>query len=182
MIRDQKIITIFGSSYPKPGDDEYEYAYKLGYELGKAGYSICNGGYYGIMEATAKGASDSGAHTIGVTVNIFNLTVNKFIKEESQCSTLFERIEKLISLGDGYIVLKGGTGTLLELSAVLEFINKGLMEDKPIVADHEFWNDLIELMNRRNSYENRPGIKVFLSSEIDEIIKFFNHNLKVKHE
>ena len=45
---------------------------------------------------------------------------------------------------DAFIVLPGGTGTLLELAACLEHINKGLMEPKPIVALGDFWKDALE--------------------------------------
>lgn len=170
---ERKIITIFGSSFPKPGDEEYEFAYQLGKELGKAGFDICNGGFYGTMEATAKGAFEVGAHTIGVTFNAFNLKANNFIKEEFHFTNLFDRIQKLISTGDGYIVLKGGTGTLLEYSAILELINKGLIKKKPIAAYKNFWSDLTYLMNQRNAFEGREEIKVLLSDNVQEIVSYF---------
>jgi predicted Rossmann-fold nucleotide-binding protein len=43
-------------------------------------------------------------------------------------------------------VLKGGTGTLLELAAVWEFINKGLLAEKPIVIVGGFWNGVVETL------------------------------------
>ncbi len=172
---ENKVITIFGSSFPKPGDDEYEFAYQLGKKLGEAGFAICNGGFYGIMEATAKGAKEVGANTIGVTVDLFNLKANKFIQKEIRTSNLFERIQKLISIADGFIVLKGGTGTLLEYAAILELNNKNLIERKPIAADKNFWNQLTTLMNDRNTFEKRSRIPVFLSNNVDEIVSYFKN-------
>lgn len=169
----EKIITIFGSSFPKPGDEEYEFAYQLGKKLGETGFTICNGGFYGTMEATAKGAFEVGAKTIGITVGSFDLKANEFIQKEIRCETLFERIQKLIALANGFIVLKGGTGTLLEYAAILELINKNLMEKKPIAAYKEFWFNLTNLMNDRNSYEGRTKIEVLLSKDIDEIVSYF---------
>lgn len=169
----EKIITIFGSSFPKPGDEEYEFAYQLGKKLGEAGFTICNGGFYGTMEATAKGAFEVGAKTIGITVGSFDLKANEFIQEEIRCETLFERIQKLIAFADGFMVLKGGTGTLLEYAAILELINKNLMEKKPVAADKEFWFHLTNLMNNRNFYEGRKKIEVLLSNDIDEIVTYF---------
>lgn len=177
---ERKTITIFGSSFPKPGDEEYKFAYQLGKELGKAGFNICNGGFYGTMEATAKGGFEVGAHTIGVTVNSFNLKANQFIKEEIHFVNLFDRIQKLIELGDGYIVLRGGTGTLLEYSAILELINKGLIETKPVAAYKNFWTDLTELMNQRNSFEGRKEINVLLSNDVQEIVDYFSNYFKEK--
>lgn len=173
----KKIITIFGSSFPKPGDDEYEFAYQLGKKLGKNGFTICNGGFYGTMEATAKGAREVGSHTIGITVGNFNLQANSFIKEEIRCGNLFERITKLIELGDGYIILKGGTGTLLELSAVWELANKKLIKKKPIVAYKDYWNDLVKLIDERMILEKRDKGIVFLSDNVDEICKYLIKNI-----
>jgi predicted Rossmann-fold nucleotide-binding protein len=45
------------------------------------------------------------------------------VTKEIVCDTLFERIDKLIEIGDGFVVLQGGTGTLLELAAVWEYFN-----------------------------------------------------------
>ncbi len=171
----KKIITIFGSSFPKPDDAEYIFAYELGKKLGENGFSICNGGFYGTMEAAAKGAFEARSETIGVTVDLFNLKANQFIKTEIRCSNLFERIQKLISLGDGFIILKGGTGTLLEYAAILELNNKNLIDSKPIAADKELWTQLTEQMNNRNTFEGRPELKVFLSNDIDEIVCYFKN-------
>ena len=45
-----KTVTIFGSSLPKPGEQEYDDAYKLGGILAKAGLNVCTGGNLGIMD------------------------------------------------------------------------------------------------------------------------------------
>ncbi len=173
-----KIITIFGSSFPKPGEDEYEFAHQLGKKLGENGFDICNGGFYGTMEASAKGAIESDSHTIGVTVGDFNLKANKFIREEIRCNNLFERITKLIELGDGYVILKGGTGTLLELSAVWELANKNLMKRKPIVVYRDYWNDLVKLIDERMILEKRDKGIVFLANEIDEFVSYLQLKLE----
>ncbi|MCK5457105.1 MAG: LOG family protein, partial [Melioribacteraceae bacterium] len=44
-----KTVTIFGSSKPLPGEEEYETAYQLGKLFGESGFSVCTGGYQGIM-------------------------------------------------------------------------------------------------------------------------------------
>lgn len=174
-----KIVTIFGSSFPKPGENEYEFAYQLGKKLGEHGFTICNGGFYGTMEAAAKGASEAGSHTIGVTIGDFKLEANKFIKEEIRCKNLFERITKLIELGDSYIVLKGGTGTLLELSAVWELANKNIIEKKPIAAVKDYWKDLVKLIDERMILENRDKGIVFLSDDLNEIVSYLKSNLEI---
>lgn len=174
----EKIITIFGSSKPVEGEIEYEFARKLGYELGKVGFTICNGGYGGIMEATARGAKEAGAKTIGITVATFGGSANKWIDEEIKARDLFERLKILIEKGDGYVVLKGGTGTLVEISLVWELMNKGLINPKPFIAV-SFWSPVIEIISEQLRYESREDVAEFIRvmNNIDEIVKYMAHRL-----
>ncbi len=173
-----KVITIFGSSKPVEGEPEYEFARKLGYELGKLGFSICNGGYGGTMEATARGAKEAGAKTIGVTVETFQSIANKWIDEEIKARDLFERLKVLISKGDAYVVLRGGTGTLVEFSLVWELMSKGLIEPKPFVAV-KFWTPIFEAMSNQLKHELRENAISFVNviDEIEEIVNFVKNRL-----
>jgi uncharacterized protein (TIGR00730 family) len=141
-----KVITIFGSSRPVEGDKEYQLAYEVGKQLSLAGFTVCNGGFGGIMEASARGAKEAGGKTIGVTFNIKGRSANPWIDENIHVSALIDRMMKLVELGNAYVVLKGGTGTLLELAAVWEFINKGLLAEKPIVIVGDFWQNVVETL------------------------------------
>ena len=150
-----KTVTVFGSSKPLPGEAEYEAAYQLGKILGKNKINVCSGGYQGIMDAVSKGAAESGVISIGVTVDIFNAVPSRYLSEEIECHTLFERINKLISIGDAYIVLDGGTGTLVELSIVWEYFNKNLNPLKPFACVGKMWNDITSVMEKRIESEGR---------------------------
>jgi predicted Rossmann-fold nucleotide-binding protein len=46
-----KIVTIFGGSKCGEDSEEYREAKKLGGLLAEAGFTICTGGYLGVMEA-----------------------------------------------------------------------------------------------------------------------------------
>ena len=141
-----KIITIFGSSQPKEGEFEYCYAYELGRELAKNGFIICNGGYSGTMEASSKGALDAGGKAIGITVKDLNYVPhNEYLFEDIVMPDIFSRIKKMMDLASAFIILKGGTGTLVELSIVWEFINKGFCDQKPIIVASSFWKPLVDL-------------------------------------
>ncbi len=148
------VVTIFGSSKPKAGDGEYQQAYDLGAVLARAGHVVCNGGYNGIMEASARGAKEAGGSTIGVTfTDLGPRTHNAWIDRVVQEDTLINRAMRLVALGDAYIVLKGGTGTLLELSLVWELVNKGLMKEKPIVVLGPFWNGVVATLSDELAWE-----------------------------
>ncbi|MCZ6775485.1 MAG: LOG family protein [Ignavibacteria bacterium] len=129
------IVSVFGSSRTRRGDPEYSTAYDIGNLLVQAGMVVCNGGYGGIMEASAHGAKDAGGRTMGITTRSFpGLKANQWIDEEIPMETFIDRLMKLISVADGYVVLKGGTGTLLVLDAVLELMNKNMTSQKPSVV------------------------------------------------
>lgn len=143
----EKTITIFGTGRAKPADVAYNLAYKLGKLLAESGFSIANGGYGGTMLAAAKGAAEVGGKTIGVTCSRFAGVSNAYISREIVTDSLDERLDTLIRLGQGYVVLPGGTGTLLELAKVWELKNKGFLEEhKPIILVGEYWKPLIDLI------------------------------------
>ena len=144
----EKIITIFGTARAKSGDAIYVLAYNLGKLLAEAGFGIANGGYGGTMSASAKGAVEAGGKTIGVTCSGFGRNeANEYISREIAADSLDERLDTLIKLGDAYLVLPGGTGTLLEFAKVWELKNKGfLRKHKPIILVGEFWKPLVDLI------------------------------------
>ena len=145
---DEKIITILGTGRARPGDAVYELAYETGRILAKAGFTIANGGYGGTMLAAAKGASEAAGRTIGVTCSAFaGSSANQYVTREIVTKSLDERLDTLIKLGLAYVVLPGGTGTLLELAKVWELKNKGFLNKrKPIILLGEFWKPLVDLI------------------------------------
>jgi len=167
----QKTITIFGSATPKSGEEQYQFAYLLGKRLAETGFAICNGGYGGIMEAASKGAHDSGGFVYGVILENSTTDPNPFLTIEIRTSNLFERISKLIELGDAYIVLQGGTGTLLELAAVWELINKNLLKEKPVICHSIMWEQLINIVNNQLFSENKRTDIIEIAKSVDEIVE-----------
>lgn len=149
-----RVVTIFGSYSPKPGDSLYELAFRVGHGLAKAGCVVCNGGYDGTMEASCRGAKEAGGRTIGVTCSVFNnyrgkaLRANRYVDEEIRHTSIFSRIQEMMRLGDAFVVFEGGTGTLSELAIVWEFVCKGLIDPRPIIVVGDFWSPLVERIGR----------------------------------
>jgi uncharacterized protein (TIGR00725 family) len=144
----ENAITLFGTGRAKPGDSTYNLAYEMGRLLAQAGFAIINGGYGGTMEAAAKGAAEAGGEIIGITCTAFiSSTANKYTTRTIVTGSLDERLDTLITLGRAYVVLPGGTGTLLELAKVWELKNKGFLETgKPIILVGSFWKPLVDLV------------------------------------
>jgi uncharacterized protein (TIGR00730 family) len=148
MTDERPVVTIFGTSKAKPGQEAFEIALRLGRELALASFSVANGGYGGTMLASAQGAGEVGGEVIGVTCTAFGRSgPNPFISREIQTHSLEERLARLVELGRAFVVLPGGTGTLLELAQVWELKNKRLAgQGKPIIIWRSFWEPLVEMM------------------------------------
>ncbi len=157
------IITLFGSSRLRPGEPEYETAYEIGSLLARAGYTLCNGGYGGTMEASARGAKDAGGKTIGVLTEFFGRKANDFIGKTIVMKTHTDRLLKLVELGEAFIVLRGSTGTLLELATVWEYLNKGILADKPVIILGEFWAKVVETLKHELEWEGRANATRYIT-------------------
>jgi uncharacterized protein (TIGR00730 family) len=148
-----KTVTVFGSSLPPEQTAPYEEARLLGRALAERGFAVCNGGYGGVMEASARGARAVGGHTIGVTCSIWPSRANPWIVEEVRTASFPERIIMLIERGDGYVVLPGGTGTLAELALAWEMMNKATLSatvggKKFLVLVGSYWQGVIDCVNQ----------------------------------
>jgi len=167
----ERIVSIFGTGRAAGGDSAYELAYAIGRGLAKKRIAIANGGYRGTMLAAAKGAAEAGGEVIGVTCSAFKGKANKYVTRQIVAKTLDERLDTLIRLGQAYIVLPGGTGTLLELAKVWELKNKGFLEgEKPIILVGEFWKPLVEVVASDDANASRFVKQVDSPVEAIEVI------------
>ncbi len=125
------IVTVFGSSRPR--------------ELAQHGFSVCSGGYGGVMEAVSRGAKEAGGKTTGVTADFFKAAkLNPWIDVEVRMKTWEERLFELIRRADGFVACKGGTGTLVELAVAWEMMNKSVMAGKPFAVLGDFWQPILD--------------------------------------
>jgi uncharacterized protein (TIGR00730 family) len=156
-----KVVTIFGSSAPSAGSPVYEEARRLGFLLAREGFGISNGGYGGLMEATARGAQEGGGPTFGVTCRIWPTRANRWIQQETPTESYLDRLRVLAERGDAYIVLPGGTGTLAELAVVWEMMNKGTLARaiggrKPLLAKKPYWEGVVDCLKQESRLSLQP--------------------------
>ena len=145
----EKIVTVFGSSRAKKGGRPYEEAYQLGKLLAEAGFTVCNGGYGGAMEASARGAKEAGGRTVGVATEVFgNAVSNSWLDVESQAESYIQRMMIMTSLADAFVVLKGGIGTLTEMTFVWTLAAVGELR-KPIVLVGDAWRKTVDDLSKR---------------------------------
>lgn len=143
------IVCIFGCASAKPGSQVYRQAEEIGKTLGRVGYIVANGGFGGVMEASARGAKKARGVTIGVTCYAFEsagkkLKANPYIDHEVPHRHVLQRIKDMMRMSSGFVVMEGGTGTMVEFSLVWEYVCKGLMAKRPIAVVGDFWRPTIE--------------------------------------
>jgi len=139
------IISVFGSSQALTGSPAYEEARVLGGLLAQAGLTVCSGGYGGTMEAVSRGAKEAGGTTIGVTTSWFaHLQANAWVDEEVRTATFPERLQTLIEMGQGYLAMQGGLGTLTEISTVWSMLQTRSIPRRPLVLLRNPWQQLLQ--------------------------------------
>jgi uncharacterized protein (TIGR00730 family) len=145
----EKTVAVFGSGRVSPDEPQFELARQVGRVLAESGFAVANGGYGGTMLAAAQGAAQAGGVVYGVTCSAFEGSVaNEYVTHEIVTDSLSERLDTLVKMGQAYVILPGGTGTLLELAMVWELKNKKFMsKTKPIILVGDFWRPVVELVS-----------------------------------
>jgi uncharacterized protein (TIGR00730 family) len=168
-------ITVFGGSRVEPGSAEYVSAQRLGQALAKRGFDVVTGGYNGTMEAVSRGAKEAGGRVLGVTVDViaqnFQRLPNEYLDQEIQTKALLERIDKMVELGSGYVVLPGGSGTLAELGIVWNLAFLGALHGKPIVVVGRGWERVLRtLLDELHTIESDLQVLTFVP-DVDSAVE-----------
>ncbi len=141
---DEKIVTIFGGSKCKEDSLEYQQAQEVGARLAKAGYTICTGGYLGVMEAASRGARENGGRVLGIVMNQFKSEPNRFLTDKVATDHFYDRLQNLITRSVGFIAIRGGMGTVTEVSLVWNKLQTGVIDKRPLVLVGDCWKKVVE--------------------------------------
>ena len=142
------VVTVFGSASVPPGSPLYDEGVRLGAGLAQSGFDVATGGYAGLMEAVSRGASESGAHVFGFTCDRLEawraVRPNAWIHEQIRCSSLRERVVRLIEAGQALVALPGGVGTLSEIALSWSMLQTGELAPRPMLLVGEAWRRTID--------------------------------------
>jgi uncharacterized protein (TIGR00725 family) len=140
----ERIVTIFGGSKCSEQDPEYAQALRVGQLLAEAGFTICTGGYLGVMEAASRGAHERGGRVLGIIMNQFKAEPNRFLTDKVATPHFYERLQRLITRSVGFIAVRGGMGTVTELSLVWNKIQTGVIGPRPLVLLGDCWPGVVK--------------------------------------
>jgi uncharacterized protein (TIGR00730 family) len=153
-----KKVCVFGS-YKDLKPEAKEETVRIGQMLAQKGVTVMSGGFGGVMEDISQGAKAAGGKTVGVTYYLNGKAPykkpNDYIDEEIIADNPSQRINIMLEKADAFLVFPGGTGTMMELATLLEYINKGLMEPKPIVLFGRFWEPLVSCLKNEPVYSKK---------------------------
>lgn len=141
---EEKIVTIFGGSKCQEGNLEYEQARLVGGLLAESGFTICTGGYLGVMEAASRGAREKGGRVLGIVMNQFKGEPNRFLTDKVATNHFYDRLQGLIQRSIGFIALKGGMGTVTEISLVWNKLMTGVIDPRPLILLGDCWKPVVK--------------------------------------
>lgn len=115
-------ITVYCGSNPGTDEDFSKSAHALGNWIGRSGNTLVYGGSsVGLMGILSKSVLEAGGDVIGVEPNFFIEAgvAQHELTELIVVDTMNERKAKMIELGDVFVAMPGGVGTLEEISEIM---------------------------------------------------------------
>jgi uncharacterized protein (TIGR00730 family) len=149
-------------------DEKYVAATReFGRLIAQNGHSLVWGGsYVGLMKIIADAVQSEGGRIIGVSVEKFRENSHKAADEMIVAKNLAERKELLLAKSDAFVALVGGTGTLDEVSEMIELKKYGKHQKPIIVLNTDGFYDGLRAQFARMEAES------FLYFPLRDIVRF----------
>lgn len=109
---------MIGASSPKKSQEKS--AYEVGRLIAKEGWILVNGGLSGVMEASAKGASEVGGTVVGIVPGPTTRAANPYVTIPIATNIGYARNMVIVHTADALIAVGGGEGTLSEIAIGLK--------------------------------------------------------------
>jgi uncharacterized protein (TIGR00730 family) len=139
-------VAIFGSARQEPGSVAYRKAQEIASLLGQNGYSVITGGGPGVMEAANKGATEAGATSVGLNIELpLEQRPNVFANKLLNFRYFFVRKVMFVKYSIAFVILPGGFGTLDELFEAITLIQTRKIKPFPVIlVGREYWKGLLD--------------------------------------
>jgi len=77
-------------------------------------------------------------------MNQFKSEPNRYLTDKVASSHFYERLQNLITRSVGFIAIRGGMGTVTEISLVWNKLQTGVLEPRPLVLLGESWKKVVQ--------------------------------------
>ena len=139
-------VAIFGSARMLPGSAHYQQAEAIAAALADHGYSVITGGGPGAMEAANKGASEAGATSVGLNIELpLEQKPNIYANKAVNFRYFFVRKVMFVKYSIAFVILPGGFGTLDELFEAITLIQTRKIKPFPVIlVGTDYWKGLLD--------------------------------------
>jgi uncharacterized protein (TIGR00730 family) len=145
----QKVVIFAGNHCVKEKESYYfDLAYNLGRLLAQNNFVVASGAGPGLMDEALRGAIETGGETMGVALNLEGRRQSKYVSSSTIFDKLGPRQDSLVALGDAYVALPGGVGTLHEISNILALKRvKEIPASKPLILIGRYYHPLKDVFD-----------------------------------
>lgn len=190
-----RCLSMFGSRSPQPGSAEYEEAREIAQLVACRGFTVFTGGYNGIMEAGAHGASEGlkvhrgeesrEPHAHGVLLpNIFiqrQPLGNKYLTQRSFTRSLAGRLDYFTHHSEYFLVCGGTIGTIAELFYVWNYATLrctfGVLPPKIFILRSKFEKSLEAFVEAMGVFPDDRHLIRYVDSP-EEVLQLIEDDLK----
>lgn len=147
-----RAVSVFGYAEADPSTQLYKDAFAVGKILAENCVDVINGGGPGVMKASTEGAHAGGGRARVATFqpkfvkNFEGKDLSNKADDEVVMSNYLERTLKLLEMGNAYVVMNGGTGTLSEFGMAWGLAYLYFGHHKPVILYGDFWYDVTETL------------------------------------
>ncbi len=137
-------ITVYLGSTPGKNPVFLEAAEEVGRMIGETGNTMVYGGADGgLMGKAANAVLETGGTVIGVIPEFFAFRGHSELSELHVVTNMSERKNKMIELGDAFLALPGGPGTMEEISEIISAVRIGIFQRPCVIYNRNgYYEDL----------------------------------------
>ena len=137
-------ITVYLGSTPGKNPVFLEAAEEVGRLIGRTGNTMIYGGADGgLMGRAANAVLDAGGTVIGVIPEFFTFRGHQDLSELHVVTNMSERKNRMIELGDAFLALPGGPGTIEEISEIISAVRIGIFQKPCVIYNRNgYYDDL----------------------------------------
>jgi uncharacterized protein (TIGR00730 family) len=156
-------VSMFGSARTRPNDPMYNAAERVAGLIAKAGLTVITGGGPGIMEASNKGAAETGGISVGANIELpFEQGSNPYVTLDMTFRYFFVRKTMFAKYANGFVFFPGGFGTLDEMFEIFTLIQTGKLDPMPVVLfGRSYWQGMLEWMKGPMLGEGKISLRDF---------------------
>ncbi len=169
-------ITVYCGSHSGTNGKYLQAAHDLGAWIGQNSHTLVYGGSsVGLMGAIARAVLDNGGNAIGVEPRFFidAGVAQQNLTELHVVQTMAERRTKMIELGQAFVAMPGGVGTLEEITEIMSRIRLNLTAAPCFFLNIDgLYQPMVELLDGMAANGFLPGYErteFLFPSTVDEL-------------